>query len=91
MHQVQIADQLYQEAEKRARVAGFATVDEYVADALAADLHEEGFDHLFTPERIAHFDRISAEVKAGGKTYTPDEVREHFRKKWEGWPENPTS
>ncbi len=89
MHQVHLADQLYPEAEQRAHAAGYATVDDYVADVLATDLHEEDFDHLFTPERIAHLDQISAEVKAGAKTFTSDEVREHFQKKWEEWQEDP--
>jgi hypothetical protein len=32
-------------------------------------------DHVFTPERIAELESISAEIKAGGKTYTMAEVR----------------
>jgi hypothetical protein len=45
----------------------------------------EQFDHIFTPEVIARLDRISAEIKAGGRTYTMDEVREHFEKKRKEW------
>lgn len=88
MHQVQLNDELYKEAERRATEAGFSTVDEYIADVVSHDLHEEteNLDHLFTPEVIAHPDQISAEIKAGGKTYTMDEVQEHFEKKRKEWP-----
>jgi hypothetical protein len=87
MQQVQLSDQLYREAERRARKAGFATVDEFVADRLKTDFSEEqeNFDHLFTPEVIADLDRISAQIKAGGKTYTMQEVDEHLEKKRQEW------
>ncbi len=61
MQKVQLNDQLYKEAERRAREAGFASVDEFVADRLESDFSEEqeNFDHLFTPEVIAELDEIS--------------------------------
>ena len=87
MHQVQLADQLYQEAQRRATESGFTTVDEYVADVIFQDLDlsAENFDHLFTPEVIRELDRISAAARVGGKTYNPNEVKEHFRKRSEAW------
>jgi hypothetical protein len=87
MHQVQLNDKLYKEAERRAREAGFGSVDEFVAERLEIDFSEqqENFDHLFTPEVIADLDKISAQVKAGGKTYTLQEVDEHFEKKRQQW------
>ena len=90
MHQVQLNEKLYKEAERRAREAGFASVDEFVADQLESDFsdEQENFDHLFTPEVIADLDRISAQVKAGGKTYTMQEVDEHFEKKRQEWLRN---
>jgi hypothetical protein len=90
MHQVQLNDKLYKEAERRARDAGFGSVDEFVADRLESEFSEEqeNFDHLFTPEVIADLDRISAQVKAGGKTYTMQEVDEHFEKKRQEWLRN---
>jgi hypothetical protein len=94
MHQVQLNDQLYKEAQRRATEAGFSTVDEYVADVVSHDLVEDNgdetpdLDHLFTPEVIAQLDQISAEIKAGGKTYTMEEVREHFEKKRKKWLQN---
>jgi hypothetical protein len=90
MPQIQLNDQLYEEAERRATEAGFSTVDEYVADFLSHHLHDdsENLDHLFTPQVIAQLDQISAEIKAGGKTYTMDQVQEHFENKRKQWLQN---
>ena len=66
MHQIQLSDQLYQVAQRRAAEAGFGSVDDYVADVLQHDLVDtDNFDHLFTPERLAHIDRAAAEIDAG--------------------------
>ena len=62
---------LYKEAQRRAAEAGFASVDEYVADVVSHDLVEDvgagtpNLDHLFTPERLAHIDEAEAQIKAG--------------------------
>jgi hypothetical protein len=90
MHQVRLNDKLYKEAQRRAREAGFDSVDEFVADRLENDFSEEqeNFDHLFTPEVIADLDKISERIKAGGKTYTMEEVDEHFEKKRQEWLRN---
>ncbi len=82
MYQIQLADQLYQEAERRASAAGFVSVDEYVADVLQHDLQEEteNFDYLFTPERLAHIDRAAAQIDAG-QGIPAEQVRDHFRQK----------
>ena len=83
MHQIQLNDKLFKEAERRAREAGFGSVDEFIADRLENDFsgEEEDFDHLFTPEVIAHLDKISDDIQAGGKTYTMDEIDEHLEQK----------
>ena len=93
MHQVHLTDQLYQEAQRRAIEAGFTTVDEYVADVIAHDLElsNENCDHVFTSEVIGELDRVSAAAKAGGKTYSLEEVKEHFRKRSEAWRTNRTN
>jgi len=66
MHQIQLNDQLYQEAQRRAAEAGFGSVDECVADMLQQDLEEtENLDHFFTPERLARIDRAAAQIDAG--------------------------
>ena len=83
MREVYLADDLYREAQRLAMESGFTSVDEYVADVIVRDLqfHAENQNHLFTPQVIRELDRISAAAKEGGKTYSPEEVREHFRKK----------
>jgi PHD/YefM family antitoxin component YafN of YafNO toxin-antitoxin module len=82
MHQIQLNDQLYQEAERRASAAGFVSVDDYVADVLQHDLlaETENLDHLFTPERLAHIDRAAAQVDAG-QGIPAAQVRDYFRQK----------
>jgi hypothetical protein len=81
MHQIQLSDQLYQEAQRRAAEAGFGSVDEYVADMLQHDLEEtENLDHFFTPERLAHIDRAAAQIDAG-LGIPSEQVGEHFRQK----------
>ena len=82
MQQIQVNDQLYQEARRRASASGFVTVDEYVADVLRHDINEESenFDFLFTPERLAHIDRAVAQIDAG-QGIPAAQVRDHFRQK----------
>jgi hypothetical protein len=82
MQQIQLNDQLYREAQRRASIAGFITVDEYVADVLQSDLLEEteNFENLFTRERLAHIDRAAAQIDAG-QGIPAEQVRDHFRRK----------
>ncbi len=70
--------------------AGFASVDEYIAEVVNDDLtggdgeETPNLDHLFTPERLAEIESARAEIKAGN-SFTADQVREHFKKKREEW------
>jgi len=66
MHQVNLDDQLYEEARRRAEAAGFSSVDEYIADVLSHDfqLDDENLDHFFTPERLALIDEAAADAAA---------------------------
>ncbi len=81
MHQIQIDDQLYQEANRRAAEAGVASVDEYVVDRLRHDFEEvENIDHFFTNQRLAHIDRAAAQIDAG-QGISSEQVQEHFRRK----------
>jgi hypothetical protein len=89
MHQVQLqlSDQVYDQVKRRADQAGFHSVDDYVTDIITNDTVDEyeNLDHLFTPERLAHIDKVYAEVKAGGKTYTMEEVSEFIAAKRADW------
>jgi len=83
--QVHLEDRVYNEAKRRAEEAGFEDVDSYLADVLANEF-EDDIDEMqgfFTPERLAQIDAATAQIKAG-ESYTMDEVREHFRKRFEG-------
>jgi len=87
MHQIQLTDHVYSLVKHRADQAGFTSVDAYVADVLTQDTTSdtENFDYLFTPERIAHLDKISAEVREGGPTYNMDEVRSYLDERRAEW------
>ena len=93
MPQVQIDDQVFQAALRRAADGGYSSVDAYITDVVVHDLtnaNEEtpDLDHLFTPQVIAELEQVSAKAQAGGTTYTSEDIREHFRRKSRGWGEN---
>ena len=83
MHQVQLSEQGYEMAKRRAVTAGFASVDEFIEQVvLEREAEEMGdFDHRFIPKVLEALDRVSANAKAGGRTYSPEEVDEYFREK----------
>lgn len=86
MPAIQVADPLYQQLRTRASDAGYATVDEYVADMLRADLTDTpNFDLLFTPERIAKLDQIVENIEQGGKLFTQADVDAHFKSRRAAW------
>jgi hypothetical protein len=93
MAQIQLDDQVFKAAQRRAADGGYSSVDEYITDVVVHDLSEEtdNFDSLFTPDRIAELDRVSAEIKAGGKTYSLAEATEHFENKRIAWLANHAS
>jgi hypothetical protein len=86
MHQVNLSEQLYQDVRRRAAEAGFANVDEYVADVLAHDLNAEApsLDHVFTPEHMAQIDQSLASA-AAGNVYTSEQVDQQLAKRREEW------
>jgi hypothetical protein len=89
MHHVQLNDKLFKEAERRAREAGFGTVDEFVADQLESDFsdEQENYDDRFTPEVVAQLDRISDDMKVG-KTVSTEELDKHLSDVREAWLKN---
>lgn len=85
MHQIQLNDQLYQEAQRRATESGFGSVDEYVASMLQHDLDEaDNLDRFFTPERLAHIDRAVAQIDAG-QGMTREQVDAELAKSRDEW------
>jgi len=81
MQQVHLPDQLYRMAQRRASEAGFATVEEYIADVVSQDAADdtENFDHLFTPQVVSELEQISAvatdRTKGATKQNTPQRLR----------------
>jgi hypothetical protein len=86
---VQLSDRLFEEARQRAVDAGFPSVDDFVADIVEHELHDEpeNIDHLFTPECMRLVDESTAQIKAG-KSHTSEQVREHFDRKLAAWHES---
>ncbi len=86
MREIRLSDQLYREAERRARAGGYASVDDFVAEQLEGGFSdaEDDLDQRFTPEVIARLDRISNDMKTG-KSVSMEEVDQHLagaRKAW---------
>ncbi len=88
MNHVQLSDDVYQQARRRrAAEAGFRTVDEYVAEIVECDVMTASadFDRVFTPEILTELDQIHAEIQSGAKTYSSQDVADHFRRKSQAW------
>ena len=85
MHQISIelSEQLYQQAQRRAVEEGFASVDEYIVDVVSEDVAQEteDLDHRFTPKVMAHLNQLQEEIKAGAKTYSEAEMDEHLQER----------
>ena len=70
MRQIQRTDELYGQVERRAVEAGFASVDDLVAEVLISDVCDvtANLDHMLTADRLAHIDKVLAQIKAGSST-----------------------
>jgi hypothetical protein len=90
MPQVQLNNQIFTAAQRKAATAGYASVDDYIADVVSHDLSEENgdqtpnLDYLFTPERLAHIDAAAAEVR-DGKFYSTEQADEELAKRRAEW------
>jgi len=73
MHQVQLADKLFEAAEHRARSAGFASVDDYVADVLSHNLVEGDLNPPTDAPASAHEYRI--QIKSPALKSPEDRIR----------------
>ena len=90
---INIPDEAYITAIERAKQEGFGSTEVFLSDLLISSITPESDnqDHLFTPEVISELDRISAEIKAGAKTYTSEEVHAHLAQKRKAWLANHAS
>ena len=86
MHQVQLSEQLYRQAERRAAEAGYTSVDDFVTDVVSQSLSgdAEDFDHLFTPERLEHIDKAAADIEAGD-FITSEQAKAEFARQRSEW------
>jgi hypothetical protein len=86
MPQVQLDDQVFKVAQRRAADAGYASVDDYVADVVVHDANDDtdNIDHLFTPERLEHIDKAEGEIKAG-KFFTAEQADQELAKRRQEW------
>jgi len=88
MHEVQLQlpDQLYDRAQRRAVEAGFKSVSDYIRGIVTDDLavDSENLDHLFTPERLALIDKAADEVRAG-QFFTAEEADAELARRRAEW------
>jgi hypothetical protein len=95
MHQVtiNIPDEAYITAKERAKQEGFGSTEVFLSDLVISSISpdSDNQDHVFTTTVISELDRISAEIKAGAKTYTAEEVRTHLAQKRKAWLANHAS
>ena len=86
MAQIELNERIFLVAKQRAASAGFATVDEYIADFVVhdSDQNSDDLDHLFTPERLAIIDKTRANI-AAGSFHTSEQANAELAKHREEW------
>jgi hypothetical protein len=86
MHQMNLNDQLYRDAQRRAEEVGFSSVDDYVADVLLHDLQGEisNLDQFFTPECLTLIDESVVKAKSGD-VLTMDQAKMELAKSRDAW------
>ena len=72
MHQIQLSDQLYEQAQRRALEAGFSSVDEFVADVVQQHLIGDAPGETASDEQLAlewteELDRHIADYRCGSQ------------------------
>jgi hypothetical protein len=84
MHQVNLSDQLFAEAQRAATARGLDSVEDYIVELVAEDLLDDDADHLFTAEVLLEIDKGLEDLKAG-RILSMDQVKAHFAKKRSAW------
>ena len=82
-----IPDDLFAALSRQAKVDGFESPEQYVADFISHGhvLSIDNLDHMFTPKVIAHLDEISERIRAGEKTFTIDQCKAELAKRKAEW------
>ena len=67
MPHVELNEQLFRTAQRRASDTGFGTVEDYIADMVMHDVGDGDIDvtRLFTADRLAQIDEALAQARAG--------------------------
>jgi hypothetical protein len=65
-------------------------VNEYIANVVAEDAATETLNLAegFTPKVVGHLEGMLEEIKAGGKTYSEEELDKHLLEKTRKWRES---
>ena len=89
MPQIEVPDQIFRAAQRRAVDSGYASVDEYLLEVISHELDEatENLDAYFTPERLALCDRALEEIKSG-KFFTAEQADAELAKRRAEWIRN---
>lgn len=79
MRTIEVSDEVYARLERAALEDGIS-IQDLIAEFFEKVLPDgsDGFSSLFTPERLAELDRISSEIDAGARTFSPEEVRDYL-------------
>lgn len=85
MRQIQLNNQLYEQARLRAAEAGFDDVNAYVASVLQQELAlTENLDHLFTANRLAQIDQATHRLDQG-QGLTTDQADAELASRRNAW------
>ena len=93
MQQINLSDELFQDAQRCADAAGFANVHDFVSVILTHNLHDEtpNLDQFFTPERLALIEKADKLIDAG-EYFTPAQVDAELSQRRVAWlRQHPTS
>jgi hypothetical protein len=83
MHQVELSQVAYAKARQAAEARGLSVAD-FVSHLISEAADTDDLDHRFTPEVIAHLDRIAESADANGtlSLREVDERLESMKAEW---------
>lgn len=81
MQIINLSDELYQVAQRRAADAGFDSIASYITDLLQKEVNTPlEFSNFFTPARLEGIDRAAAQADAG-RVISIAEAHERLQRK----------
>ena len=88
MHKLQlsISEEAYVAAQAQAKEQGYASTEVFLNDLLTKSLLDEAnVENMWSPERIRQIKEASADIAAGGRTFTVSEVRDRIAEQRREW------